>query len=583
MSDIWCCRMMRCLRCPVAYHTGDSCVAAGSVVLTHHIIICSSHGTAKRNGLLSSPINVTWCFLCARGGKLLCCESCPASFHPECLEMEIPEGAWSCRECRAGRKPHYKQIVWVKLGNYRWWPAEICNPRLVPPNIQTLRHDIGDFPVFFFGSHDYYWINQGRVFPYMENDKTPVTGQVNINKTFKKALEEAARRFHELKAQRESREALEQERNSRKPPPYKFIKSNKPVGKVQVHVADLSEIPRCNCKPTDEHPCSLDSQCLNRMLQYECHPQVCPAGDRCENQCFSKRLYSETEVIKTEGCGWGLKTNQALRKGDFVTEYVGEVIDSEECQQRIKRAHENRVTNFYMLTLTKDRVIDAGPKGNSSRFINHSCSPNCETQKWTVNGDVRIGLFTLCDIDAGTELTFNYNLDLVGNRRSSCHCGAENCSGFLGVRPTEEKARNAKLKPKKRKLRPEGKHTHEYFCFWCGEAGELVMCDKKDCPKSYHLLCLNLTKPPYGRWECPWHDCSVCGVPASAQCDFCPRSFCRGHEAGSLTPSTLEGRLCCSNHDPLSPLGPSAHPPRTQTPGTVTRSPFLNIQRKSIH
>ncbi|XP_010874853.3 histone-lysine N-methyltransferase NSD3 isoform X1 [Esox lucius] len=619
-------RMMRCLRCPVAYHTGDSCVAAGSVVLTHHIIICSSHGTAKRNGLLSSPINVTWCFLCARGllvqdltdtilssyaykshylltesnraelklpmipssssatkknigkgGKLLCCESCPASFHPECLEMEIPEGAWSCRECRAGRKPHYKQIVWVKLGNYRWWPAEICNPRLVPPNIQTLRHDIGDFPVFFFGSHDYYWINQGRVFPYMENDKTPVTGQVNINKTFKKALEEAARRFHELKAQRESREALEQERNSRKPPPYKFIKSNKPVGKVQVHVADLSEIPRCNCKPTDEHPCSLDSQCLNRMLQYECHPQVCPAGDRCENQCFSKRLYSETEVIKTEGCGWGLKTNQALRKGDFVTEYVGEVIDSEECQQRIKRAHENRVTNFYMLTLTKDRVIDAGPKGNSSRFINHSCSPNCETQKWTVNGDVRIGLFTLCDIDAGTELTFNYNLDLVGNRRSSCHCGAENCSGFLGVRPTsavvmekEEKARNAKLKPKKRKLRPEGKHTHEYFCFWCGEAGELVMCDKKDCPKSYHLLCLNLTKPPYGRWECPWHDCSVCGVPASAQCDFCPRSFCRGHEAGSLTPSTLEGRLCCSNHDPLSPLGPSAHPPRTQTPGTVS-------------
>lgn len=140
----------------------------------------------------------------------------------------------------------------------RWWPAEICNPRLVPSNIQSLRHDIGDFPVFFFGSHDYYWINQGRVFPYVENDKNFVTGQININKTFKKgnllrrvsfnnrgqsrcrrhcggtvhflrcwcisALEEAARRFQELKAQRESREALEQERNSRKPPPYKFIK-----------------------------------------------------------------------------------------------------------------------------------------------------------------------------------------------------------------------------------------------------------------------------------------------------------------------------------------------------------------------
>ncbi|XP_029915842.1 histone-lysine N-methyltransferase NSD3 isoform X2 [Myripristis murdjan] len=621
-------RLMRCIRCPVAYHTGDSCVAAGSVVLTHHIMICSNHGSAKRNGLLSSPINVGWCFLCARGllvqdltdtilssyaykshylltesnraelklpmipspssatkknvgkgGKLLCCDSCPASFHPECLEMEMPEGAWSCSDCRAGKKPHYKQIVWVKLGNYRWWPAEICNPRLVPSNIQSLRHDIGDFPVFFFGSHDYYWINQGRVFPYVENDKNFVTGQININKTFKKALEEAARRFQELKAQRESREALEQERNSRKPPPYKFIKSNKPVGKVQVHVADLSEIPRCNCKPTDKHPCNLDSQCLNRMLQYECHPQVCPAGDSCENQCFSKRLYAETEVIKTDGRGWGLRTNQALRKGDFVTEYVGEVIDSEECQQRIKRAHENHVTNFYMLTLTKDRVIDAGPKGNSSRFMNHSCSPNCETQKWTVNGDVRIGLFALCDIEAGTELTFNYNLHCVGNRRTSCHCGADNCSGFLGVQPTsavvmekEEKARNAKLKPKKRKLRPEGKHTHEYFCFCCGEGGELVMCDRKDCPKAYHLLCLNLTKPPYGRWECPWHDCSVCGAPASSLCDFCPRSFCRDHEAGALTPSSLEGRPCCSSHNPLSPLG--SNPNLTQP-----RSPSLSPVR----
>ncbi|XP_062274310.1 histone-lysine N-methyltransferase NSD3 isoform X2 [Scomber scombrus] len=577
-------RLMRCIRCPVAYHTGDGCVAAGSVVLTHHIMICSSHGSTKRNGLLTSPVNVGWCFLCARGGKLLCCDSCPASFHPECLEMEMPEGAWSCSDCRAGKKPHYKQIVWVKLGNYRWWPAEICNPRLVPSNIQSLRHDIGDFPVFFFGSHDYYWINQGRVFPYVENDKNFVTGQININKTFKKALEEAARRFQELKAQRESREALEQERNSRKPPPYKFIKSNKPVGKVQVHVADLSEIPRCNCRPTDEHPCSLDSQCLNRMLQYECHPQVCPAGDNCENQCFSKRLYAETEVIKTEGRGWGLRTNQVLRKGDFVTEYVGEVIDSEECQQRIKRAHENHVANFYMLTLTKDRVIDAGPKGNSSRFMNHSCSPNCETQKWTVNGDVRIGLFTLCDIEAGTELTFNYNLHCVGNRRTSCHCGSDNCSGFLGVQPTsavvmekEEKARNAKLKPKKRKLRPEGKHAHEYFCFCCGEGGELVMCDRKDCPKAYHLLCLNLTKPPYGRWECPWHDCSICGSPASSFCDFCPRSFCRDHETGALTASSLEGRPCCSSHNPLSPL--DSDPSSTQlrhlalSPVTVKEEP----------
>lgn len=49
----------------------------------------------------------------------------------------------------------------------------------------------------------------------------------------------------------------------------------------------------------------------------------------------------------------------------------------------------------------KDRIIDAGPKGNYSRFMNHSCQPNCETQKWTVNGDTRVGLFAICDVPAG--------------------------------------------------------------------------------------------------------------------------------------------------------------------------------------
>lgn len=36
---------------------------------------------------------------------------------------------------------------------------------------------------------------------------------------------------------------------------------------------------------------------------------------------------------------------------------------------------------------------------------------------------------------SGTELTFNYNLDCLGNEKTVCRCGAPNCSGFLGDRP----------------------------------------------------------------------------------------------------------------------------------------------------
>uniref|UniRef100_A0A8C3RHT9 Histone-lysine N-methyltransferase, H3 lysine-36 specific n=1 Tax=Cyanoderma ruficeps TaxID=181631 RepID=A0A8C3RHT9_9PASS len=541
-------RLMRCVRCPVAYHSNDFCLAAGSVVLASNSIICPNHFTA-------------WCFVCSEGGSLLCCESCPAAFHRECLNIEMPEGSWYCNDCKAGKKPHYKEVVWVKVGRYRWWPAEICHPRTIPVNIQKMKHDIGEFPVLFFGSKDYLWTHQARVFPYMEGDVSSKDKMgKGVDGIYKKALQEAAVRFEELKAQKELRQLQEDKKNDKKPPPYKHIKVNRPVGKVQIFTADLSEIPRCNCKPTDENPCGLDSECINRMLLYECHPLVCPAGERCQNQCFSKRQYPEVQIFRTLARGWGLQAKTDIRKGEFVNEYVGELIDEEECRARIRYAQEHDITNFYMLTLDKDRIIDAGPKGNYARFMNHCCQPNCETQKWCVNGDTRVGLFALVNIKAGTELTFNYNLECLGNGKTVCKCGAPNCSGFLGVRPksqpsiSEEKSKKLKRRPQmKRRSQAEVMKEREDECFSCGDGGQLVSCKKSGCPKVYHADCLNLTKRPAGKWECPWHQCDVCGKEAASFCEMCPRSFCKQHREGMLFISKLDGRLCCTEHDPCGP------------------------------
>uniref|UniRef100_A0A8C5IMW5 Histone-lysine N-methyltransferase, H3 lysine-36 specific n=1 Tax=Junco hyemalis TaxID=40217 RepID=A0A8C5IMW5_JUNHY len=554
-------RLMRCVRCPVAYHSNDFCLAAGSVVLASNSIICPNHFTARRGCRNHEHVNVSWCFVCSEGGSLLCCESCPAAFHRECLNIEMPEGSWYCNDCKAGKKPHYKEVVWVKVGRYRWWPAEICHPRTIPVNIQKMKHDIGEFPVLFFGSKDYLWTHQARVFPYMEGDVSSKDKMgKGVDGIYKKALQEAAVRFEELKAQKELRQLQEDKKNDKKPPPYKHIKVNRPVGKVQIFTADLSEIPRCNCKPTDENPCGLDSECINRMLLYECHPLVCPAGERCQNQCFSKRQYPEVQIFRTLARGWGLQAKTDIRKGEFVNEYVGELIDEEECRARIRYAQEHDITNFYMLTLDKDRIIDAGPKGNYARFMNHCCQPNCETQKWCVNGDTRVGLFALVNIKAGTELTFNYNLECLGNGKTVCKCGAPNCSGFLGVRPksqpslSEEKSKKLKRRPQmKRRSQAEVMKEREDECFSCGDGGQLVSCKKSGCPKVYHADCLNLTKRPAGKWECPWHQCDVCGKEAASFCEMCPRSFCKQHREGMLFISKLDGRLCCTEHDPCGP------------------------------
>ncbi|KAM6224213.1 histone-lysine N-methyltransferase, H3 lysine-36 specific-like [Rhynchocyon petersi] len=112
-------RLMRCVRCPVAYHANDFCLAAGSKILASNSIICPNHFTPRRGCRNHEHVNVSWCFVCSEGGSLLCCDSCPAAFHRECLNIDIPEGNWYCNDCKAGKKPHYREIVWVKVGRYR--------------------------------------------------------------------------------------------------------------------------------------------------------------------------------------------------------------------------------------------------------------------------------------------------------------------------------------------------------------------------------------------------------------------------------------------------------------------------------
>ena len=83
------------------------------------------------------------------------------------------------------------------------------------------------------------------------------------------------------------------------------------------------------------------------------------------------------------------------------------------------------------MELTRGATIDATRKGQISRFINHSCEPNCETQKWTVNGLVRIGFFATRDIRVGEEITFDYQFIHFG-KGQKCLCGSEKCRGIIG-------------------------------------------------------------------------------------------------------------------------------------------------------
>uniref|UniRef100_A0A1B0BEG3 Histone-lysine N-methyltransferase n=1 Tax=Glossina palpalis gambiensis TaxID=67801 RepID=A0A1B0BEG3_9MUSC len=426
-------KIVKCVKCPASYHCYSSCIPAGSQILSAAYIICPSHTNSKSD----MTINVNWCFICVEGGQLVCCETCPVAVHVRCLERPIDNNAvYICDECESGRKPLYGEIVWAKFNNFRWWPAIILPPPQVPQNIAKMPHSESDFVVRFFGTNDHGWISRRRVYLYVEGDcSRPPRTKSSLDARYTKGVEEA-KRIYEIISMKKSQLRLVNKEKLH-PQPFVRIKTNRAVLPVKLQI-DIEKVSKCNCKASDQNPCGPYSNCLNRVLFNECNPKICPAKERCQNQMFESRISPRLDVVHMKDRGFGLVCREFIPAGAFIIEYVGEVINDDEFKARLLQKTKDRDENFYFLSVEKDYIIDAEPKGNLARFMNHSCDPNCETQKWVVNSLVRIGLFAIKDIQKDTELTFNYHWDdLMSNKKKICLCGSKNCSRQIGAKPKE--------------------------------------------------------------------------------------------------------------------------------------------------
>ncbi|KAL5630659.1 hypothetical protein BROUX41_000531 [Berkeleyomyces rouxiae] len=200
----------------------------------------------------------------------------------------------------------------------------------------------------------------------------------------------------------------------------------------------------CDCKAEwdngHNHACGEDGDCINRATKCECVVGTSACGDDCQNQRFQRKQYANVDVIKTEKKGYGLRAKEDLRANDFVFEYIGDVINEATFQRRMMKYDKKGIKHFYFMSLTRSEFVDATVKGNLGRFCNHSCNPNCYVDKWVVGNKLRMGIFALCDIQAGEELVFNYNVDRYGAEPQVCYCGEANCVGFIGGKTQTERA-----------------------------------------------------------------------------------------------------------------------------------------------
>jgi SET domain-containing protein len=134
--------------------------------------------------------------------------------------------------------------------------------------------------------------------------------------------------------------------------------------------------------------------------------------------------------------GRGVVARIPIAAGERICEYVGERIGWPEALRRHPHDPEQPFHTFYF-SVDDDTVIDGNVGGDFSRFMNHSCDPNCEAELVERNGETRIFILALRDIAPGEELVYNYGLSLderytpTLKKQFACHCGSANCRGTM--------------------------------------------------------------------------------------------------------------------------------------------------------
>lgn len=217
-----------------------------------------------------------------------------------------------------------------------------------------------------------------------------------------------------------------------KPPGYRHVHSLQYDPKNKPPRITRSGAEQCDCIG------HCGESCFNRITYTECvgdgsKNSNCNVGPDCGNRQVTQRKYPKCKPLREQGKGWGLVTIEKVEKGRLVQEYIGEVIDEATKQERLGLwtiEHPND-PNFYIMALTRGWYIDARDIANLSRFINHSCDPNCDLVPINVGGYMRNAIIAKRDIAPGEFLSYDYRFDTKQGDRFVCRCGAAICRGTM--------------------------------------------------------------------------------------------------------------------------------------------------------
>ena len=174
--------------------------------------------------------------------------------------------------------------------------------------------------------------------------------------------------------------------------------------------------------------------------------ETAPADDEADLEVLLQRI----EVRKSEIHGLGLFATKPILKGQFIIEYLGEMISKKEGDRR-------SALHPFVFILDDDWDIDGNIEYNLAKYINHSCAPNSEFQVLPHRSETKknaesnlsspqpppfppppppplrveksVWIRAIKDIDIGEEILYDYHFDSA--ERHPCHCGAPNCKRWM--------------------------------------------------------------------------------------------------------------------------------------------------------
>lgn len=159
-----------------------------------------------------------------------------------------------------------------------------------------------------------------------------------------------------------------------------------------------------NRKVTDYFPIRRSNRKTKTEIKSEEHRHI---DDLLKNGT------EEGMVVKhIEGKGRGVFAIEGFKKGDFVVEYHGDLLDLAEAKKREAQYAEDPKTGCYMYYFqyqSKTYCIDATKEtGRLGRLVNHSKNGNCQTRLHPIDGTPHLILVASRDISAEEELLYDY-------------------------------------------------------------------------------------------------------------------------------------------------------------------------------